>query len=276
MEIREATIADWDKLLKFYKMVYRKNHPLLNKDFWLWQYGDKKFGRSFICIDNNEIIGHLGGGFGGGLAWTLNLYINTKYRGRGISEKLHEKLRAYYPLAATSASDKGLKMYKRMGWIRYYNLIRYVKINPLFQNATYDVLCQPIVVSLDNLKISYNHFSRQPTLKCIKLKGKSIAVSQEEVGGLRVTDIKDINALEKHAWELGYKWVDYITSWNGIKIECIVNSGWILDYESGVPWLLNPVAKGCFANVSFLSEKPIDSNLVVHRSYSDHGRIGSI
>jgi hypothetical protein len=57
MIIREATLKDWDKLYDFFKKNYRANHPLHNKEFWEWQYGDEKFGRSFICLDDNEEVG---------------------------------------------------------------------------------------------------------------------------------------------------------------------------------------------------------------------------
>jgi len=49
------------------------------------------------------------------------------------------------------------------------------------------------------------------------LNDGSRVVSQENVGGLRVVDIKELNQLEQQAWELGYLWMDYITSWNDLK-----------------------------------------------------------
>ena len=64
MIIRVAELGDWEKLKSFFLKIYRLNHPLQNKEFWNWQYGNPKYGRSFICLnENNEIIGHLGANF---------------------------------------------------------------------------------------------------------------------------------------------------------------------------------------------------------------------
>ncbi len=277
MIIRKANSNDWDNLYPFFKGIYREKHPLQSEAFWEWQYGDENYGVSFICLnENNEIIAHLGAGFGGEIAWTLNLYVNPDYRGKGISEKLHVEVRKYYPLAAISASKKGLKVYKRMGWIRYYNLMRYVKINPNIENKIFEEVCKAVKPTIDHLITKETHYSRQPSIKCLKLKGNSIAVSQIEVGGLRAIDIENVKELEAHAWELGYNWIDYVSSWNDPKINTIEKAGWVIDNESVVPWLLNPKVKGRFSDISFLSEKPLDTNFIVHRSYSDHGRIGSL
>ena len=72
MIIREATIKDWDQLVVFFEKIYRENHPLHIKEFWEWQYGDEKFGRSFICLDDNEqVVAHVGASFDNNLAWLL-------------------------------------------------------------------------------------------------------------------------------------------------------------------------------------------------------------
>ena len=131
MTTREATIKDWDKLEVFFTKIYRQNHPLQNKEFWEWQYGDSKYGRSFICLNlNDEIEGHVGANFQGDLAWIINVYLSEECRGKGILGKLYNLARNYYPLAATAANEAGLGLYKNMRWIRYYDLVRYVKINP--------------------------------------------------------------------------------------------------------------------------------------------------
>ena len=115
MITREATIEDWDKLFTFFSKVYRKNHPLQNKEFWNWQYGNSQFGRSLICLnDSGIIVGHVGASFGGGLAWIINVYLDEECRGKGILGKLYELARNYYPLAATAANEAGLGLYKNM------------------------------------------------------------------------------------------------------------------------------------------------------------------
>ena len=127
MITREASIDDWAKLEIFFKEIYRENHPLHNKEFWEWQYGNEKFGRSFICLnENKEVVGHVGANFGGGLAWIINVYLNEECRGKGILSKLYDLARYHYPLAATAANEAGLGLYRNMRWIRYYDLGRYV------------------------------------------------------------------------------------------------------------------------------------------------------
>jgi hypothetical protein len=182
----------------------------------------------------------------------------------------------YYPLAATSANNLGLGMYKSMGWIRYYDLVRYVKINPDVTDINIKNICQKITVEVDDFKSKDIRYFQQPTLKGLLFEDGSRVVSQEDVGGLRVLDIGSIKALENKAWNLGYLWMDYTTSWNDAQTRRLEKNGWVLDYKSVVPWRLNPIEENYFCDVSFLSEEPIDKELIVKRSHSDHGRVGSI
>ena len=277
MITREATISDWDQLFLFFSKIYRANHPLQNKEFWNWQYGDKQYGRSFICInDRGTIVGHVGANFGGGIAWIINVYLEEECRGKGILGKLYALARNYYPLAATAANAAGLGLYKNMRWIRYYDLVRFVKINPTLQEVTLKNVCKPITVNVDDLVIKDTHYFQQPTLKGLVFKEGSRVISQENVGGLRVVSINELNALENQAWNLGYLWMDYITTWNDLKTKDLENNGWVLDTKSIVPWRLNPIEENYFCDITFLSELPLNNEFVVHRSYSDHGRVGSI
>lgn len=277
MITREATINDWEALLSFFKTIYREGHPLHKKEFWIWQFGDLEHGRSFICLnDNQEIVGHVGANFGGGLAWIINVYLNEECRGKGILGKLYALARQYYPLAATAANEAGLGLYRNMRWIRYHDLVRYVKINPSIKEITFRNVCKEIVVNANHLKSVENHYFEQPSLKGIVLTDGSKAVNQENVGGLRIVDISNIEKMEMEAWSLGYLWLDYITSWNDLKIRYLEKNQWVLDYKSVVPWRLNPVEEGYFCDITFLSEQPLDQEFIVHRSYSDHGRIGSL
>ncbi len=277
MITREATIEDWDKLLHFFSRIYRENHPLQNKEFWNWQYGDKEFGRSFICInDKNEIVGHVGANFGGNLAWIINVFLDEECRGKGILAKLYALARDYYPLAATAANEAGLGLYKNMRWFRYHDLVRYVKINPNITDKTFKNVCKSIEIDISNLEYKNSHYFQQPGVKGIILKGGSTAISQEEVGGLRIVDINNLKELENHAFNLGYLWTDYITSWNDLVTKDLEKSGWVLDYKSIIPWRLNPIEENYFCDITFLSEDNLDKEFVVHRSFSDHGRIGSV
>lgn len=277
MVIREATLDDWKKLHKFFLRIYRENHPLQNRDFWIWQFGDERYGRSFICLnENEEILGHVGANFGGGIAWIINVYLDKECRGQGILGKLYELASAYYPLAATAANKAGLGLYKKMRWHRYYDLVRYVKINPKVKEINIESVCEKIVVDVDDLITKETHYFQQPTVKVIKLNDGSTAISQENVGGLRVIDIENLSLLEQQSWELGYLWMDYITSWNDLKTKDLENNNWVLDYKSIVPWRLNPLEENYFCDVTFLSEETLDKDFIVHRSFSDHGRIGSL
>jgi GNAT superfamily N-acetyltransferase len=277
MKFREATIEDWEKLAVFYNRIYRKSHPLQNKTFWEWQYGDPKYGRAFICLDENDkIIGHVGGNFCDGISWMINGYLDEEYRGRGVMSNLYDLARKYYPLAATAANNLGLGMYHSMGWVRYYDLVRYVKINPAIQEVSVENVCKKITVSIEDLIINETHYFQQPSIKGIRLSDGSTAVSQEETGGLRLVSIEDLKQLESQAWEKGYLWMDYITSWNDPFNKQLERNGWVLDFKSVVPWRLNPLIEGYFCDITFLSEEPIDKKIIVRRSYSDHGRIGSL
>lgn len=277
MITREATTEDWDALLYFFKKVYRDQHPLHNQAFWEWQYGDKEFGRSFICInENGNIVGHVGANFGGNIAWIINVYLDEECRGKGILGKLYALARQYYPLAATAANKAGLGLYQNMRWLRYYDLVRFVKINPRIINPTLAEVCASNFIDTAHLSYNKTHYFQQPGLKGIQLQDGSTAISQPEVSGLRMVDINQIQEAEQQAWELGYHWIDYITSWNDLKTRQLENNGWLPDSQTVVPWRLNPIVEGYFCNISFLSEQPLDNNFIVHRSYSDHGRIGSL
>lgn len=277
MITREATIKDWEILLSFFKIIYRENHPLHNKEFWEWQFGDQKNGRSFICINEaGTVVGHVGANFGGGLAWIINVYLNEECRGKGILGRLYELARNYYPLAATAANDAGLGLYKNMRWIRYYDLVRYIKINPHVKDNSFESLCSKADVNVESLIKKDTHYFSQPSIKGIVLEDGSRGVSQENVGGLRVVDIQNLENLEEQAWELGYFWMDYITSWNDLKTKDLEKNGWILDHKSKIPWRLNPVEENYFCDITFLSEHPLDNEFIVHRSFSDHGRTGSL
>ncbi|MBP4140507.1 GNAT family N-acetyltransferase [Flavobacterium sp. P4023] len=277
MILREAIIDDWEKLLIFFTKIYRNDHPLQNKLFWEWQYGNPKYGRSFICLNtNNEIVGHVGANFQGNIAWIINVYLTEEFRGKGILGRLYDLARDYYPLAATSANEAGLGLYKNMRWIRYYDLVRYVKINPNLKDISLKNVCSEVQVDIKNFKNKDSHYFQQPSIKGIILNGDSEAVSQENVGGLRVVSFDNLQKLENKVWEIGYNWMDYITSWNDLKTIDLEKNGWVLDFKSVVPWRLNPLEENYFCDVTFLSEEPLCKEFIIKRSHSDHGRVGSI
>lgn len=277
MEIREANLEDWVHLEYFFRKIYRVSHPLHTKEFWVWQFGNPEFGRSFVCInDFGQIVGHVGASFGGNISWIINVYLDEQYRGKGILSELYALARSYYPLAATAANDAGLGLYRNMRWHRYYNLVRYVKVNPSIQNPTFVKVCTSSEIEIEKYLIRDTQYFKQPGIRGLMFENKSRAISQENIGGLRVVDITDLSELEAKAWDLGYHWMDYLSSWNDLKIRELEMRGWVIDTKSIVPWRLNPIEAGYYCNVSFLSEEPLGFDFIVHRSYSDHGRIGSL
>jgi GNAT superfamily N-acetyltransferase len=275
MEIREAKNTDWQQLFKFYSRIYRANHPLQKFVFWEWQYNDKEYGRSFICISDGEIVGHVGANFGGGVAWIINVYLDSEFRGRGILAKMYEMARNYMPLAATAANEAGLGLYRNMRWIRYHDLLRFVKINPKVVSNDIRDICANIQVHVGEYRYNDSHYFKQPGLTGIKI-GNFTGVSQPEVGGLRIVDFEKIEEVEKAAWQLGYNWIDFTTSWNDMRVRDLENWGWCIDKNSIVPWRLNPIEPGRYCDTTFLSEMPLKNDFIVHRSYSDHGRVGSL
>lgn len=277
MITREAHIKDWEKLFIFFSRIYRVNHPLQNQEFWNWQYGNPEFGRSFICLnDKDEIVGHVGANFGGGLAWIINVYLDAECRGKGVLSQLYGLARNYFPLGATAANEAGLGLYRNMRWHRHHDLVRYVKINPSIHNPKFEYVCETVDVKIEHYINKDSHYFQQPGIQGLKFSDGSQAINQSEVGGLRVVDIVDLNLLESISWQNDYNWMDYISSWNDLKNKDLEKNGWILDTNSVVPWRLNPLEKGSFCDITYLSEEPLHREFIVHRSYSDHGRIGSL
>ena len=98
---------------------------------------------------------------------------------------------------------------------------------------------------------------------------------QIAVGGLRLVDIDQPRWVLDEAWDAGFSWVDYITSWNDPVVDRFSDGVWAEDEGSPVPWLLDPIEEGSRARVTVFSSEPLPSTLVVRRTYSDHGRVGS-
>lgn len=277
MILREAESGDWEILLCFFQEIYRKDHPLHNREFWEWQYGDRLYGRSFISVNNDgKVVGHVGANFQGGLAWIINVYLKEEYRGNGILGDLYKMARLYFPLAATAANQAGLGLYRNMKWIRYHDLQRYVLINPKVTSKDLNVVCQKVNVDISKLVVNDTHYFKQPSLRGILLEDGSRAVSQENVGGLRIVSVVNLQFLQSKAWNLGYLWMDYITSWNDPTIKQLEIAKWELDYNSVIPWHLDPLEKGYFCDVTFLSEETLEKDFIVSRNFSDHGRVGSL
>lgn len=277
METRIAESTDWPILFDFFKQIYRPGHPLHNKEFWEWQYGNENYGRSFISLNDSGIVtGHVGANFGGGHAWIINVYLNEECRGKGILGRLYALAREYYPLAATAANEAGLGLYRNMRWFRYHDLIRVVKVNPTLIGKNVNEICSEVSLYKGGNSKPSGHYFEQPGIEGILLHDNSTLVNQAKVGGLRLVDVNDFGIVEDFAWQNNFGWIDYITSWNDLKLKDMYYLGWVNDFASVVPWRLNPIVENYFCDITYLSEEPMDREFIVHRSYSDHGRVGSL
>jgi hypothetical protein len=135
--------------------------------------------------ENEQVVAHVGASFENNLAWLMNLYVNKEFEGKRIPSKLYDLARQYYPLVTTAANKAALDMYQSMRWIRYHNLVRYVKINPVVTDINIKNICKKITVEVDGFMAKDIRYFQQPTIKGLLFEDGSRAVSQ---GGWRKTD----------------------------------------------------------------------------------------
>jgi hypothetical protein len=277
MIFKIAEENDWELLQKFYDEVYRKGHPLQSKKFWIWQHGDPNFGSSIVAIVDNEIIGHLGTVFNGGYTWLVNLFIKKENRTPQLLVKLIEMARNIGPLAVSNSNEAALLIYRSWQWHRYYNLERYIMVHPDYKDSALDKILSPISI-IENYQHpdDGNHYWEQPGLKSIKLTDGSTATIQKNAGGIRFVHIEDPRGAIAEAWEMGFKWADFLTSWSDLTCITLAKRGWLQDKDSIIPWNLNPVVPGSKCNISILSEEPLPKGYIISRTFSDHGRVGSL
>ncbi len=163
MTKREALLNDWSKSYQFFPKTYRENHSLDNKEFWECQYENLQYVRSFICLnDQNEIVDHVGVNFQDGIAWKIYACLDEKCTRKGVLGKLYYLARQYYSLMATAANEADLSFYKNMCGIRCYDLVRYMKNNPVFKEETFEFLCKEIRMKIDNLIVEDTYYFQQP------------------------------------------------------------------------------------------------------------------
>jgi GNAT superfamily N-acetyltransferase len=272
--VREATLADWPLVKAFFEKHYREGHPFRKKEYFAWLIEREDWGRSFLAVADDRAVASVGMNLGGGMVWMLTLFVEEELRGRGVARKLYALAREYGPLATTNVNRAGLGMYRNMGWIRSCDLQRFVAVNPREPEGA--DLTVPVEPGASWASPQGSHYWRQPGLVGAQLAAGNTAVRQEGVGGLRVIDLEDPGALLEEAWAAGYRWVDFMTSWNDPLCRVLEDDGWLVNERCPVPWLLHPVVPGSVARVSLLSEEPLPRDLIVRRRYCDHGRVGSL
>lgn len=274
MEIKVAKLQDWSDLSRFYNSIYKVGHPLQNKDFWHWQYGNPEHGVALLAIHENEIIGHLGLTFSDGYAWHINLFIQPQHRKSGTVLKLITEAKRFGKQGTLSANENAVRLYRSLKWYQYYNLIRLTSINPAFSNSPHLLLSE---YSSSNIqKKPPGHFWNQPGLQGTVLEDGSYVIIQPEVGGVRFVTLCNIKNALKQLWDMGLKWCDYVTSFNNPILLTLEGQGWLPDTVTNIPWLLNPVVPNSFASITFLTKEPIDLNFYINRYHADIGRIGSL
>lgn len=270
-DVREASSEDWPALLSFFQRIYRAGHPLHRRDFWYWQFGDRNFGRSFIVASETEIRGHIGANFVDGIAWVINVFLDEQLRGQGFLRKLYDLARGYFPVASTNANKAALDMYRAMGFARYCDLQRYVKIRPEVDPAD---AVRPVDFARAPAQPGPQHYWTQPGILGAVADDGSSFVLQADVGGMRAVEIADEDILETTCWDMGARWIDYVTSWNDPLCRRLEQSGWI--NGDPIPYRLHPLIAGSRSNISVVSEQPLPKGFIIRRYHSDHGRVPSL
>lgn len=276
IEYKIAEDSDWDMLLDFYKIAYRQHHPLQNKKFWEWQFGNENYGRAIIGVDENEIIAHLGVMLFEDYIFSMNLFIDSRYRSGDVYMKLVDIVNQFRKQHfGVAVNNNTLPLLRLMKWYQYANLERRLILHPDYLDKTIPKILESITV-FSNFSKPEGHFWEQPTLKSIQLDDGSTAIVQNEVGGLRFVEIKNVKKATQQAFEMGFKWCDYITSFNNPILMKLDINKWKTEKEFKIPWLLNPIESGSKSNIAFLSRMPLDINFHINRTHADLGRVGSI
>lgn len=275
MDIKIADNSDREIVLAFYKKVYGIYHPLLNDEFWKWQYGNEEFGRAIITIHNNEVVAHLGIALNDDYAWHINLFVMEDYRNTSVLLNMFGVAKKLGKQGNLSANRDAVNLYRSLKWYQYANIERKLTINPMYDSHSLETLLQPIDIAL-NLSMPKGNFWEQPTMKSVLFEDGSTAIVQENASGLRFVTINDVKKATQEAFEMGFKWCDYVTSFNNPILRKLEKNNWKSENEITIPWLLNPIVKGNTSNITFLTKEAIDINFYIDRTHSDIGRVGSI
>lgn len=267
-------MEDWPALEVAFRSQYREGHPLRERDFFAWRFGYPQHGRAVIAIgEHGEVLGHVGAALDHGLSWIINVFLAPEARGRGLLGRMYGEAREYGALAATNVNRAGTDMYRNMGWHRHADLQRFVAWR---RDVPTDRLVSPCDPDITRwASPPDDHYWRQPGLVGATAPDGSTVVDQREVGGLRAITVVDPVALVAAAFDAGFAWIDYVTSWNDPLLRSIEDEGWSSDVSAPIPWLLAPVDRTSRCSVNVFSELPLDPRRVIRRSESDHGRVGS-
>ena len=261
----EAGLDDWPMLEVFFRKHYREGHPLRKREYFAWLVERDDYGHSFIAVVEDRVVAHRAVVIGGGVAWAILLFVEEDHRGQGLVGELRQLARPYAPIASTNANDVALRVHRRRGWIRYLDLQRFVAVNPREDRTT--SLVESTDVDVDWPSPSSGHYWKQPGLLGVELPTGDTAVRQDKIGGMRIIDLVEPEEVLNEAWAAGYRWVDFMTSWNDPLCETLEDANWFINDRCLVPWLVDPVVPGSMARVSVSSEEPLPKDLIIKRSF---------
>lgn len=271
-----AEDSDWELLFPFYSKAYRENHPLQNREFWNWQYGNPDYGRAIIGISGNKVVSHIGVLIFETYICSMNMFVEAEFRsGEEFINLLSMAEQFGKQHICVAVNETVTTLLRLQKWYQYANLERRIIVNPEFEGKAIDEIVKPIAVKTNHSKPD-GYFWQQPTLKSMQMDDGSTAIIQDEVGGLRFVGLKNVKKAVAQAFEMGFAWCDFITSYNNPMLVKLSINKWKTEDEIAIPWLLNPVVHGAKSGITFFSKDPIDRNFYISRMHSDLGRVGSI
>lgn len=190
---------DWPKIKNFFKQNYRKDHPILNRKFFFWQFNVQKKINVLCALENNKIIGMIG-------YLDLDMYLGSNKKiistwllywkannsaPNGIGLILLRKIKKIKKnIFSINVSDIGKLFYKKNNW-DFFNEIKrnYIVLNKKKSKN--------LLINKRNSSQINNHFINKKLLneKTIikKLNLKSFKVNLKKYKGLKYSIKKDKN-----------------------------------------------------------------------------------
>lgn len=133
IKIREMTINDYDGSIELWKRT--EGMALSNADSRdsINYYLNRNIGMSFVCVDEEKIIGTILCGHDGRRGYIYHVAVDPKYRGQSLGKKLVEHSLKKIELAGIDKchimviadNEIGNKFWTRTEWIRRDGIILY-------------------------------------------------------------------------------------------------------------------------------------------------------
>lgn len=133
IKIREMTINDYDGSIELWKRT--EGMALSNADSRdsINYYLNRNIGMSFVCVDEEKIIGTILCGHDGRRGYIYHVAVDPKYRGQSLGKKLVENSLKKIEMAGIDKchimviadNELGKKFWTRTEWIRRDGIILY-------------------------------------------------------------------------------------------------------------------------------------------------------